>query len=466
MVILVGIFIIPGVLPNSKEEMEFVMKSLFLFTILTVALISGCSPQSRAVTTIPVLTDTNQTKGNTQTATIVKPTIPLTATPQITKVVNRCISISNNQPTSAFSGTVALGDWDKYTLILKSGTEIRIPPEQPTLSNEVIDAHVSPDGKYVMYEQYADQAGNTKLVFRKADGSGSTQFVSDPSWLGYYQWLSDELVRIPILAGQNDIKLLALNPNTKASQSLRVDLPMIADGTEINWMIDDFAIHFGTTRGTNIVYDPSLTRAVYPKEGQAVALYDVENNKELASAQFKDWGSSPQWSSDGKYLSIKATVSSASGQSGDDFFVILRDGPDFTRLTNLADIYPGISLGAYAWSTNGQQLAFWYKTQDTSSADANNPYSLGVVDISSGKVTNTCLSGIGIKTNVVLSPQPNLHSLLVRSAQPVWSPDGTQLLITRLASDQKSYNVILVDLVNKTAYTIAENVDPIGWMTK
>ena len=60
--------------------------------------------------------------------------------------------------------------------------------------------------------------------------------------------------------------------------------------------------------------------------------------------------------------------------------------------------------------------------------------------------------------------------------QPVWSPDGSQLLVmTRLKKEQLSYNemisgidkdakVFLVDLHSGTAAPLIDNLYPVGWL--
>jgi hypothetical protein len=70
-------------------------------------------------------------------------------------------------------------------------------------------------------------------------------------------------------------------------------------------------------------------------------------------------------------------------------------------------------------------------------------------------VTDYCVTG-------ALEPG---HDIERNDTAPIWSPDGTQLLVE--ASDiyvENQYWVVLVDIVHGWAAKIAENLTPVGWM--
>jgi hypothetical protein len=83
----------------------------------------------------------------------------------------------------------------------------------------------------------------------------------------------------------------------------------------------------------------------------------------------------------------------------------------------------------------------------------NDEANLALLNISTGQITNYCVKGIS----------PNGFTL----AQPIWSPDGTQLLvISPDPKDKGSKITVVVDIVRGYAATIIKgDIDPVGWMT-
>jgi len=249
--------------------------------------------------------------------------------------------------------------------------------------------------------------------------------------------------------------LFLVNINTGSSEELPLDFPDLASGADVNWGIDDIAIHMGSLKGTNIVYDSSLTRVVYPKIGGIATLYDVNQKKELASLPLTD-ATDPQWSPDGKLFVIKSKAVSSTGEAGDEFFIVSRDGPDFRQLTYLGNLDPGISIGAYSWSPDSRKIAFWMKTKDASE------YSLASLDLNTGAITNYCVNGVAsYNSDLSTGSHPGP---VVKTGKPVWSPDQTQLLISQFDTAHKHINVILVDLVQGLNFKLTRDVEPVGWL--
>jgi hypothetical protein len=89
-----------------------------------------------------------------------------------------------------------------------------------------------------------------------------------------------------------------------------------------------------------------------------------------------------------------------------------------------------------------------------------------VLDLQTKQVTNYCGLDVTDTHNREIADE----------LKPVWSPDGSQLLVmTRLKKEQLSYNemingidkdakVFLVDLPSGTAAPMLDNLYPVGWL--
>jgi Tol biopolymer transport system component len=117
-----------------------------------------------------------------------------------------------------------------------------------------------------------------------------------------------------------------------------------------------------------------------------------------------------------------------------------RDG-DIQRLTFLTTKYIA-SEQNYVWSPNGGLIAFWLTVD-------NRTPQLAILDLSTGEVTNLCISGGDYG---VSSP-----------ASPIWSSDGKNLVVS-IPNKNKLSDIVLVDLKNFIAIKIGENVEAMGWL--
>jgi Tol biopolymer transport system component len=225
----------------------------------------------------------------------------------------------------------------------------------------------------------------------------------------------------------------------------------------VDWSIDASAIEVGLTKGINIIYDPTLTRALYPKPNSAVSLFNLETNQEIAQLSIPGQTRLPKWSPDGKNLAVIGTKSySAENILLDEFWVISRDGLDRKELSFPPSSFKKVHIEDYSWSPNDSQIAFWLTTDNNKSTTAQNPFELAVLDLDRNEITNYCISGTSTIDYATYTDPVNI----------IWSPDGTQLLIVRYNNDNnKNTDEIIVDLKNKSAYKVAENMQPIGWMT-
>lgn len=433
------------------------MKNNSLLIVLVTFLLIGCSVQPGIATVFPgtsIPKDRATITHPTATQTIV-PLPTLSSTHPVPIVLEQCILTSATGAVA--KGAIVLDDNITLSLIVKRGNELRIP-DQPNPDNTASLLDISPSGPYFSYRER--KQGNHFLVIRQTDGTIIQRFpwvrmgsTFDHSFQYSSQWINSN--SILFRANYSSIKLFLVDADTGKAQELSTDFPQLASGEEINWGIDDHAIRIRYFQGANIVYDPSLTRAVYPKTSGIATLYDVEQKTELASIPLTD-ATAPEWSPNGKFFVIKAKAESSTGEPGDEFFIVPRNGPAFRQLTYLGNIYPGVSIGAYSWSPDSERIAFWMKPKDAEE------YSLTSLDLNSGTITNYCIFGIPFRNNELSSgshPGP-----VVGTGKPVWSPDQTQLLISQFDDARKHINVIVVDLKLGQAFKIKQDVEPVGWM--
>jgi hypothetical protein len=276
----------------------------------------------------------------------------------------------------------------------------------PTLGEFDDFVGISPDRTKLLY-RYWDK-DTLRLALTDAGGKPLTDFdnrLTGGSW-DYYNWQNNENIR----AVQQELALEIVipglyNPFTQEYKNLRTDWPDVHFGEKPDdWEVDGPAISLGTYKGANIVYDPSITRVVYPKNKGFVSLTDVATGEELARAHFRGWGKDPRWSPDGENLVLIARVKDDSTRHSDEFFIVSRDGGEFKRLTYLTNIFEEMTIVKYAWSPNGEQIVFLFNpdtvfnTQYTQLEDIELQSEVALLDIKTGAITTLCFPSISVRT--------------------------------------------------------------------
>jgi len=322
----------------------------------------------------------------------------------------------------------------------------------------VIEPSVSPHNKFLAYSAH----GSEDLVVATSNGAEIRRVPSNIAYtLVGGNWISEEYIRHLKLINRDPLQyqLLVINIQTGESLQLRMKFP---DMDATGWKAEGLHPYRGDETA-NVIYDPSLTKAVYTKKGTFISLYDVKEDKEQAVIKMQR--SDPMWSPNAQYFTFKGWKPG----KPEEIYIISRDGNQFTPLTHLSQYYPHSLFGAYSWSPDSQKIAFW-----ATKTDKYGEYeTLFIFDFVDRKITDTCIQGIGSWFSIIeagltdLSPAvPSpLGKHFELDGRLIWSPDSTQIIIAQL--DEKNQQVVdlLVDLERNLAYPIATGLEPMGWLS-
>jgi hypothetical protein len=316
---------------------------------------------------------------------------------------------------------------------------------------------VSPDGKYLAFVHYDSSGDNKFLGILDSNGRlvNDISLFIDGGWQSYFDWLNPRQIRI--VAAYEKVETRLLDPFTKLHSPLKNNWdnaysPANPYEDKIpDWKFDSRATKTFDVYGANVLYDPTVTRVIFPKDDGFVSLVNAETETELSSARFNEWGRLPRWSQNGEYL----TIVNREGNT-DEFHLISRDGGEFQKITNLASVFDGATIPDYAWSPNSNKIAFWLNPDAGELKDGEHS-ELAILDIPSGQVTRLCIQGIS----------SNAHEpWTMNHPEPIWSPDGRYIMFTQWDDPAvpKNYNVLVIDTQTGAVEKISENTAPIGWM--
>jgi Tol biopolymer transport system component len=439
-----------------------IKKSFLICLVFTVCqFVISCAQTGNEVgmTSTPMIsTDAvpTATVGNTPqpTVPVITPTISPTPLPP---VKTQCVDTAQESQSLDLKGVVAL-EKKGHELDFQPGFYLMNPKSKHIFytDNLGIVTKVSPDGKYIAYSTPIAE----KIYIRVLDNNGKLLEEFHPYYDGliedYFNWQNEKQLRI-VTSDLNQVYAREVDPFTQEGALLKTDWEgayrpadpspdLVAD-----WKFDRENTEIGYVYGANILYDPTLTRLLYPKDGGDVALIDVQSGMELAHGNFANWGSLPSWSPDGENLTIinrEGTV--------DNFYLVSRDGEEFQRITDFLNEFDYVSIPEYTWSPDGQQIAFWLKLEDDGQKDGTQS-ELAILDIPTRQVTRLCIPGI---SNFAYEP------LSMNHPEPIWSPDGRYIMFTQWddPAAPKNYYVLVVDTETGHIEKISENTAPIGWM--
>jgi hypothetical protein len=377
------------------------------------------------------------------------PSLALTGTltiPPSARLKSNCLAVNENLPAQAIvKGVILLQGWEgnsSYRLNVENG-------EQTPISN-ASEMVVSPDGSKLAYIDTA-QLPDELLVI--ADANGQSQKTMpwqwEEGWFEIAQWLDNEQL---VLTKRGDpfYSLLILNPFTEKQKEIITAYPYIVDYPEPLW---------GSYMFTRAIYDPTLTRVLYPfyhphKAGPGIALWDMQTNQAIGYFTISRdyYGQIPKWSPDGQQMAIVVDEVDASNPffMANELYTISQYGR-VRHLTYLSNQHPEVTIGEYSWSPDGRYIAFWLWRME---AESRAPIgeALAILNVETLEVTDYCIPG-----------RLKLEGGGWGAHAPVWSPDGQQLVVESIDLE-KQITAILVDLERGYAARIAEGLTPVGWM--
>ena len=453
------------------------MKNLALVIFLCIGfMISGCiasgtetqtftsSTQVITEQTAPTQTLTKTTPAPTLSPTLlikieatptVSPTAPQTFPPEA-KLRLKCLEVLPFLPDwTEVNGIILLDSRSQNitgTLLvnMKTGETTQLAVTEGHLHSFV----VSPDRKSMAFANVIfDKEGRIvreDLILADADGVRQKVILWEENWHTLLGITNDQRALISYDTSgisaekQYPRALLVLNPFTGQRQTVNPNFPgYIRQATIPFW------------DGWNgVLYDPTASYAIYPKsipdelgEDFAFALWDVKKNRLVST--FEDIYSNlkmmsmaapmPVWSPDGSQFGLPGQFIEGK-ELRFELFKVSKDGL-VEQLTHLSNIAAPRGL-IFSWSPNSSKIAMYlysysYMTDDHAA----------LLDLNSGDVTDFCVEKHGN-----------------HSKAPIWSPDGTQILVYDQYTEKQS-RVILIDIVQNFAAVIAEDMEPVGWMT-
>jgi len=434
--------------------------------------------------------------------------------------VSSCVPVavtSTNFPTSlpsmtpGFSQTLTPGpsstptELPTATLTPEFAFNLQCPPLQDYLPNEISTGVISYSGRFVDGRSLLnlendeksllpDDTGGfaivsqdkNKIAYSKHDPNTLEMFLViqvldehkrfEMSWpfiysLGMPRWQNNDQILFTLRAEDNaDPKDLhpyrnaVINPFTNEVKILDPDFPHISEKL-INW-----------NRAGSAVYDQTLDYVVYATWNEAenkheYVFWHIPSQTELAVLPGNTYGgytvayaelisvdgvsyNPPVWSTDDTRVAVIS--SSPENINVDEIFTITKDG-NIQQLTEFFNQFEQASIRTLSWSPDGKQLAFFITTEPDLYRTPRNER-LAVLDTETRQVTLYCIEGdvIGTRAGMFIGDEQQVPA-------PLWSPDGTQLIIENRYESNGS-RLILLDIPSNTTFEIGQNMQPVGWM--
>jgi hypothetical protein len=325
-----------------------------------------------------------------------------------------------------------------YFLDIETGNRIMLSKQEA--SNHQHGFVVSPDRKWLAYLE------DGQYVISAMDGKPRWEIPREDTWLLWIlDWQDNEHVWIEkqynrYYPAENSRVLL--NVVTQEQQ----EFPIIQYP------------HIYYMEGGFLLYDPTLTLAVYTKstgKETGLAIWDMQAEREVAFFEETTFFYEPAWSSDGQSLAVGFTLSAGTPTPagmlihGNEIYRIDREG-HATRLTYLTDYYAKSEIGRLAWSPDNRYIAFELNVGPITYPEYADIDSRGrrlaVLDTQTGQVTNYCIP------------------LGANGSRLIWSPDSRQIVVENVNVSNAKVYALWIDIEAGVAAKIAEDMTPVGWM--
>lgn len=304
-------------------------------------------------------------------------------------------------------------------LVLETGKFTSISLSEDVFPREY---RISPDGKFIAFWKirYAEDGTETNRGIVIVDKTGKELIdISGQADWGSFYWLNNDRLVI----GMSGLPYV-FNPFTGEKYTIS------------EWYSESpGGISTVTIWSANGIFDGLLKQIFYIQQDGSLHLWDMENKREFVNISTKIPHAEPKWSNDNKYIAFSYTAK-------DELYISTRDGK-ITKLTKLQNHFEKVSISSIAWSPDSKFIAIQFRDFSNTS----NLPKLAIVDIATLNTINYC----------------DIMGSLNETIDPIWSPDGTNLVLGRKDNNSESYSSVIIDIKNENAVKIVDNMLPVGW---
>lgn len=377
-------------------------------------------------------------------------------------ITNRCldVSVSSRMGGTTASGVIVLRSKDDSQVALHNMLTDQIMSIARQNENQT-NFVISPNKRLLAYQGVTvDEEGNIlkrNFVILTADGKVINEVPVEKNWLEMIGWSTDESLIISVKpkenAAENLVDILVLNVLNGEREILHSSFPGLLDMSAL-----DIPYWEGWS---GVVYNSNFTRAIYPKylgsdnKSYTYALWDVVNQKLITTLEneftaftsFSDKFPMPHWSPDGTQFVFRGLVFVSNDLVEFELYKVAQNGT-IERLTQLTSSFL-VQDSNLSWAPNGDHITIFMNPWGTSIWESD--ATVAVLDLASREIVNYCVPVSG-KGNPDGLPSP-----------AIWSPKGTQFLITDWDDNNVNRN-ILVDIENNFAVEVGNGMIPIAWM--
>jgi hypothetical protein len=296
-----------------------------------------------------------------------------------------------------------------------------------TANQSVWDVAVSPGRNVLAYSWFNDSTSKWEVVLVSSSGNPTEVTWSSDKEFSFRNWLNDHQLLI-----LQDANYVIADPSQDSQVSYSPQ-----NFPEFNLYHSDYFVSF----------DPLLSKVIY-RNGK-INVFDL--NKKVILSHIKDgYDRTPivSWRPFGDQAAIVTTISLEQSLNGlpDEIFILENDG-QIRQLTHLFENFGlPLSIDTISWSPDGSKIAFWLHDKEANTT-------LMVTDYETGKSVNYCITN------------NSGASFPISVSAPIWSPDGKYLMVENRYANDKN-RVLIVELSTNSAFPIAENASPVGWMVE